>query len=89
MAGQIDDLVETIRSNTTDRLVRVARMVVYGLLVAVMGAMATIVLIIVAIRVLDYWVPYEVWLPYFILGAIFLATGLFLWSKRSASPAGR
>ncbi len=89
MAGQIDDLVETIRSNTTDRLVRVARMVVYGLLVAVMGAMATIVFIIVAIRVLDYWVPYEVWLPYFILGAIFLAAGLFLWSKRSASPAGR
>ncbi len=89
MAGQIDDLVETIRSNTTDRLIRVTRMVVYGLLVAVVGAMATIVLIISAIRVLDYWLPYEVWLPYFLLGACFMGFGLLLWSRRSASPAGR
>ena len=64
-------------------------MVVYGLLVAVVGAMATIVLIISAIRVLDYWLPFEVWLPYFFLGAIFLGAGLLLWSKRTASPAGR
>ena len=89
MAGQIDDLVETIRSNTTDRFIRVARMVVYGLLVAVVGAMAAIVLIIGAIRVFDYWLPYEVWLPYFLLGAIFLGVGLLLWSKRTASSAGR
>ncbi len=88
VAGQIDSLVDTIRSNTSDRLVRVARMIVYGLLVAVMGTMAVIVLIIGAIRVLDRLLPYEVWLPYLILGAIFLAAGLFLWSKRSASPAG-
>jgi hypothetical protein len=88
VAGQIDSLVDTIRSNTSDRLVHVARLIVYGLLVAVMGAMAVIVFIIGAIRVLDRILPFEVWLPYFILGAIFLAAGLFLWSKRTASPAG-
>ena len=32
-------------------------MVVYGLLVAVLGLMALIVLIISVIRVLDYWLP--------------------------------
>jgi hypothetical protein len=87
LTDQIDGLVDTIRSNTSDRLVKVARMIVYGLLVAVVGAVALIVVIIGAIRILDHILPYEVWLPYFVLGAIFLGAGLFLWSKREASPA--
>ncbi|HVF13635.1 MAG TPA: hypothetical protein VM942_03490 [Acidimicrobiales bacterium] len=86
MADRIDGVVAKVRANTSDRLVGIARMVVYGLLAAVMGVLAAVLLIIFAIRLLDVIIPGDVWIPYVILGAIFLAAGLFLWSKRSTGP---
>ena len=83
-ADRIDQLVGAVRSRTSDRLVGVARMVVYGLLAAVMGVMALILLVIAAIRFLDAYLPRGVWIPYVTLGAIFVVGGLFLWSKRTA-----
>ncbi len=82
-ADRIDQLVDTIRSKTSDRLVGVARVVVYGLLAAVMGVMALILLVIAGIRLLDVYIPRGVWIPYMVLGAIFVLAGLFLWSKRT------
>ncbi len=83
-ADRIDHVVAVIRSKTSDRLVGVARLVVYGLLAAVMGTMALILLLIAAIRFLDAYIPRGVWIPYMALGAIFVVAGLFLWSKRTA-----
>ncbi len=83
-ADRIDQLVEAVRSRTADKLVVVARAVVYGLLAAVMGAMALILLLIAAIRFLDSYIPRGVWIPYLALGAILVVVGLFLWSKRTA-----
>ena len=83
-ADRIDHAVAVIRSKTSDRLVGVARMVVYGLLAAVMGIMALILLLVAAIRFLDAYIPRGVWIPYVSLGAIFVVAGLFLWSKRTA-----
>ena len=83
-ADRIDHVVAVIRSKTSDRLVGVARLVVYGLLAAVMGTMALILLLIAAIRFLDAYIPRGVWIPYVALGAIFVVAGLFLWSKRTA-----
>ncbi len=83
-ADRIDHVVAVIRSKTSDRLVGVARLVVYGLLAAVMSTMALILLLIAAIRFLDAYIPRGVWIPYMALGAIFVVAGLFLWSKRTA-----
>ena len=83
-ADRIDHVVAVIRSKTSDRLVGVARLVVYGLLAAVMGIMALILLLVAAIRFLDAYIPRGVWIPYVALGAIFVVAGLFLWSKRTA-----
>ena len=87
VADRIDDVVAKVRANTSDRLVGIARMVVFGLLAVVMGVMALVLLVILAIRLLDVIIPGEVWIPYTILGAIFLAAGLFLWSKRTAQAS--
>ena len=87
LLDRLDHVIEVVRSNTTDRLVKVARILVFGLIAAVAGTMAAILLIIGAIRLLDVLLPREVWLPDVLLGAIFLAAGLFLWSKRTARPA--
>ncbi len=87
LLDRLDHYIDVVRSNTTDRLVRIARLVIFGLIAAIVGAMAAVVALIALIRLLDVLLPREVWLPYVVLGAIFLAAGLFLWSKRTA-PAG-
>ncbi len=84
LLDRLDHVIEVVRSNTTDRLVRIARLLVFGLIAAVVGVMALILLLIAAIRVLDVVLPRTVWLPDVVLGAIFLGAGLFLWSKRTA-----
>jgi hypothetical protein len=88
LLDRLDHYIEVVRSNTTDRLVRVARLLVYGLIAAIVGAMAGVVALIALIRILDVVLPREVWLPYTLLGAIFLGLGLFLWSKKTV-PAAR
>src|SRR5437764_463708 len=80
-ADRLDELIGKVRSQTTDRLVSVARLVVFGLLAAVMGAMAAVLLLAATIRALDELIPQEVWVVYLGLGAIFTGLGLFLWSK--------
>ncbi len=86
-ADRIDQVVAAIRSKTSDKLVGVARLLVYGLLAVVMGVMALILLTIGGIRFLDAYIPRGVWIPYLLLGAIFVVVGLLLWSKRTARAA--
>ena len=88
LLDRLDHYIEVVRSNTTDRLVKVARLLVYGLIAAIVGTMAAVVALIAVIRILDVVLPREVWLPYVLLGAIFLGLGLFLWSKKTAPAAG-
>ena len=88
LLDRLDHYIDVVRSNTTDRLVKVARLLVFGLIAVIVGSMAGILALIALIRVLDVVLPREVWLPYVVLGAIFLVAGLFLWSKKTA-PAVR
>jgi hypothetical protein len=85
-ADKLDQFVTTIRSQTTDRLVVVARALVFGLLAAVMGLMALLLVVVGLVRGLDALIPEEVWLTYLVLGAIFTLAGLFLWTKRKPRP---
>jgi len=89
LLDRLDHVINVVRSNTTDRLVRIARLLVFGLIAAIAGLMALILLIVGAIRLLDVLLPREVWLPDVLLGAIFLGAGLFLWSKRTVPNAAR
>jgi hypothetical protein len=87
LLDRLDHYIDVVRSNTTDRLVKIARLVVFGVIALILGAMAGIVALIALIRVLDIVLPREVWLPYMVLGAIFLVAGLFAWSKKTAPAA--
>ena len=89
LLDRLDHFIDVVRSNTTDRLVRIARLLVFGLIAVIVGSMAGILALIAVIRILDVVLPREVWLPYVLLGAIFLAAGLFLWSKKTAPPASQ
>ena len=87
LLDRLDHYIDIVRSNTTDRLVKVARVLVFGLITAILGTMAAIIALIALIRLADIALPREVWLPYMVLGAIFLVVGLFLWSKKTAPAA--
>ncbi len=86
---RLDGVIAKVRSATTERLVKVARVVVFGLLAAIMGVTALVLVVIAGVRALDRLIPGPVWSVYLPLGAIFSAAGAFLWSKKAPKPAGR
>jgi hypothetical protein len=85
-ADTIERLVESVRSNTSDRLVSAARLVVFGLLAAILGTIAVVLAIDLVVRVLVSYVG-SAWAAYFILGGLFTLLGLFLWRQAWKRPA--
>ena len=88
LLDRLDHYIDVVRSNTTDRLVKIARLLVFGLIAVIVGSMAAVLALIALIRVLDVVLPREVWLPYVTLGAIFMGAGMFLWSRKTAVRTG-
>jgi len=87
VADRLEHLVTSVREQTTDRLVSIARLVVFGLLAGIMAIMAGLLVVIALVRLLNQIPPQKVWLTYLVLGAIFTGAGLFLWSKKDRRPA--
>ncbi len=84
---RIDTVVGTIRKKTTVPITKVARVVVFGLVIASAGLLALLLLSITTIRVADAYLPFHpesrrIWVIYAALGAIFLGLGAFAWRKR-------
>jgi len=85
-ADQIEKVVVGLRSKTADPLDHIGRILVYGLLAAVLGVAALVLLVAGLVRAIDVGVPGEVWSAHVILGGIFTLLGLFLWTKRRGGP---
>lgn len=86
-ADTVVRLVGTVRDRTTGPAVTVARAVVYGLLAAIVGVVALVLVVAALIRFVDVWVPGEVWSAHLIVGAVLTLGGLLLWRKRRAPTA--
>jgi len=86
-ADTIERLVESVRSNTSDRLVSAARLVVFGLLAAILGVVGLVLFVIFVVRVLDNYIPGGVWVVYLLLGGLFTLVGLLLWQRAWKRPA--
>jgi len=86
LVDRLVELIEQVRSATTGPLLKVARAIVYGIIVVGLGLMLVTLLIIALVRLLDQ-LPGGVWLPYLILGGVFTLVGLILWTQRSASSS--
>jgi hypothetical protein len=75
--------VDTVRDKTTGPLQTGARGVVYGLVAVVLGIMVFTLLVIAALRALDAFLPVGgIWLPYLIVGTIFLVGGYVMFRRR-------
>ena len=85
---QITTVVGKVRAKTTDNAVKLVRGVVFAMLGLFLGAVAIVLLLIIATRslqsLLDIWFEWDktVWLSYFIVGGIMTVGGLFLMSRR-------
>ena len=94
VADQIVGIVGTVRDKTTGPALGVARAVVYGTFVGVVGLVALVLLLIALVRIVDNYLPDDVfgedhmWATYLIIGGAFSLIGLVLWSRRKA-PALR
>ena len=84
---RLDQLIAAIRAQTTDRLIKIARIVVFGVLGAILAVAAATLALIALVRIADTIIPQEVWLTYLVLGAILIAAGLLAWWKKEPRPA--
>ncbi|MHB1535843.1 MAG: hypothetical protein ACYC1D_14795 [Acidimicrobiales bacterium] len=87
IANRVESTVATVRDKTTVPLTKVARAVVFGLVAAVLGTLALVLLVVAAVR-LEVYLPFHpqarrVWVTDVGLGAIFLLVGAFFWRKRT------
>ena len=83
-ADSIERVVVGLRSKTTEPLERVVRVVVYGIVAAVLGIAVVVLLTIALVRAVDVAIPGTVWRADAAIGGIFTVVGLFLWTRRRA-----
>lgn len=87
-ADTIDRIVESVRSNTSDKLVSVTRGVVFGLLAAILATTALVLVSVVLVRILVILLG-SAWAAYLVLGGLFTLFGLLLWRQAWKRPEGR
>lgn len=86
-ADTVVRVVDTVREKTTGQILTAARAVVYGIIGVFAAIVALIVLVIALIRILDVYLPGEVWSAYLLLGVVFGVAGWFVWRRRYAPEA--
>lgn len=91
VAARIESLVGTVRDKTTVPATTVARIIVYGLILGVLGAAAAILFVIALVRLLDVYLPFHpvgrrVWVVDAAASAIFLISGALAWRRRRPRP---
>jgi hypothetical protein len=93
LADTVERVVGNVRQKTTDNVVKAARIIVFGLLGAILGLTAVILLVIMFTRafqvLLDFAVtpPRAVYLSYFIVGGICCLLGALLMKRRHSDDA--
>ena len=87
VADTIVDSVTSLRKLAMKPLSRFARKVVYGFIAAILALLILLLGIIGLVRLLDAYLPQEVWLVYAILGGIFTIAGILIWSRRPKGAA--
>jgi hypothetical protein len=86
-ADTIDRYVATIRDRTTRPALLASRGLVFGLIIAILGIAALVLVWITWITLLTELFG-EVWITFFVTGGIFIVLGAFLMTKRHPPEVG-
>ena len=87
VADRIVRVVERIRTTTDRPTANVARRLVYGLVMVILGVLMFVLGVIGLVRLINVYLPADVWATYAVLGAFFSGIGLALWAKRPPRAA--
>lgn len=79
---QFVSLIDTVKQKATGPAITVVRAIVHGLLIAVVGVAALVLFVVGAVRLVNSYLPGDVWAAHLLLGTLFSLVGFFLWSKR-------
>jgi hypothetical protein len=86
-------LIDSIRSQTTTKVVYAARGLVFGVVAAVLGVFAAVLAIVLLLRglqaLLELATTWEraVYLSYFIVGIVFTIAGMILFRMRNTAAS--
>lgn len=80
-------IVERIRAATDRPTANLARRLVYGLVMIVLGILMFVLGVIGLVRLIDVYLPGDMWATYALLGAFFSGVGLLLWARRPRGAA--
>ncbi len=75
-------LIDSVKTKSTGPLLKAVRALVHGFLIMTIGLAALVLFIVGAIRLVNSYLPEDVWAAHLLLGTIFLLGGFFVWSKR-------
>jgi len=87
VADAIVSSVSSVRRLALRPVARIARRLVYGFVILVLALFVLLFGTIGLIRLLDAYIPQEVWLTYAILGGVFTLAGFVIWSRRPRGAA--
>jgi len=80
------NVVQQVRDRTTRPALLVARGVVFGLLAAILGVAAVVLVVVGLVRLVNAYLPGDVWAAHLLVGGVLTLAGLVLWTRRR-SPA--
>ena len=87
VADRIVRIAGRIRATTDRPTANLARRLVYGLVMIVLGILMFVLAVIGLVRLIDTYLPADVWATYTLLGGFFGGIGLLLWAKRPPRAA--
>ena len=85
---RVVEVVDRIRSVTTQPALTATRGIVYGLLPGICLIALVALLFLGIFRLLDVVIPGESWSAHLVLGSALCLVGSLLWTRRHAGPQG-
>ncbi|MBM17066.1 MAG: hypothetical protein QF628_01320 [Acidimicrobiales bacterium] len=86
--NRVVEVVDRIRSTTTQPALTATRGIVYGLLAGICLIALVVFLFLGIFRLLDVVLPGESWSAHLVLGAALCLVGSLLWARRHTSRQG-
>ncbi|NLD75287.1 MAG: hypothetical protein GX643_01335 [Acidimicrobiales bacterium] len=80
-ADTVVDTIAKVRDKTTKPALVASRALVYGIIIAVVGTIAAVVLLVGVIRLLDNYLPGQIWTIYLGFAVLFSLGGVLLLRK--------
>ena len=88
-ADAVVDVIAKVRDKTAKPATTAARGLVYGIIVAVVGSIAAILMLVLVIRLANNYIPGQIWTVYLGISVLFTIAGVLLVRKANQpGPAG-